>query len=510
MTNETVRIFDYMHISSGSLLSDSNFHLHRLMINTLIKRYPYYHFYLTYPKGPENADIMERAFRDVREFVTFLPISYNGTGAGSRQQVDLRGLYDHILNPDIDINGIQKQYSKDFCPDLIFSNCIETTMTLCQFFYSVGFHALPITYTHWLPQTVSAPYKGSFSRKHTGLITEMMYLTNYLFSYSNACNSRFGKNLLMDAMRSVGISENVNAELEETIQPLYLGNPIEEIEAGKTDEKFPDFTFTFNYRMSQYTGVTTFKKAINIVARKYPELKFKVFFTNVGDTYMLAKDHDIPERYILQTKHLPWKEYINTMYKSDCVIGGHIGVSQWALSTIDAVAAGNIPIFRRKVSFFEEMFEGVPQEQSCNDNLSFDKEDDLAEKIYDVVTNANYYREKAKPYVNYCKEHYKWENRIDDWHKFFQDAYNRKKEYANSPLLEKASMVLNKALEIQPSMTYRELRHIINMGDQRSLSTYKQMLLKQNPEIVDSPQSDKVVFRKKDDPLVQKSLSSWL
>lgn len=496
MVNETVRVFDYMHISSGNLLSDSNFHLHRLMINSLIKKYPYYHFYITYPRSAYNADLMEKAFAKVREYVTFVPLDYNGTGAGSRLYVDLPGL--------------QAQYSKDWVPDLIWSNTVEVTMTIAQFFYSVGFHAIPITYTHWLPQTVSAPYKGSFSRNHTGLITEMMYLTNYLFSYSNACNSKYGKKLLMEAMESVGISENVRAELDTTIQPLYLGNPIEEIEAGKTDEKFPDFTFTFNYRMSQYTGVTTFKKAINIVARKYPELKFKVFFTNVGDTYMLAKEHDIPERYILQSEHLPWKKYINFLYKSDCVIGGHIGVSQWALSTIDAVSAGNIPIFRRKVSFFEEMFEGVPQEQSCNDNLSFDNEEDLAEKIYDVVTNANYYKSKSKSYINYCKDHFRWDNRIDDWHKFFQDAYTKVKFYHKSNLLEKASHVLNKTLETQSSMSYRDLRQSINMGDQRALNLYKVQILKENPNVIDSPQSSKVIFRDKDNQLSQKSLSGWL
>jgi glycosyltransferase involved in cell wall biosynthesis len=482
-----MRIFDYLHYSSSSgLLTDSNFWFHYHLYKHLFKKYPdQYHFYLTIPKTPEDVSIARKYFNF--DNVTLIPIDYSWSSATSRFWFDQKGL--------------QEQQDKYDVFDILFCNTVEVMPGLLSFFLTKGYYTLPMNYCHWTPGLVSDPLKASYDGEKAALAPEAKFFISIYLSSFTGCNSFWGKKIIMDDI-SIFLNDETKQEIDKKLSPLYLTvDKNEFLSKQHYEEQREDKTpvIVFNNRKSEYTGATEFVKAIQKFIKLYPNVKFKILFTQVGGKEMTRKENrEIPEKYILSDKELPREEYIKKLWQSDIIVGMHTGENQFSLSFLDGMVCNKIPLFRRNI-FYDELFKDLP---NFNYELySFRNEDEFVAKLYDILTNIDYYKQMNDKIQKFFIENWCWEKLIDDWHKTFKLIADKLSPYDSNLFDNITPSFFN-----QPR-SWNDVKKIAGIGNQRSQIKYlKAVIAKFN--LYDNLKSSKIELTNYK-PEKLKTIKSW-
>jgi glycosyltransferase involved in cell wall biosynthesis len=283
-----MRIFDYLHYSSDAgLLTDSNFWFHYHLYKYLFEKYPdQYHFYLTIPKVQNDILIARKYFNF--DNVTLIPIDYSWSSATGRYWFDQK--------------GIHEQRDKFDVFDFLFCNTVEIMPGLMSYFLTKGYYCVAMNYCHWTPGLISDPLRASYEDEKGAYIPEARFFVSIYLSALTCCNSYWGKKIIMNDI-DMFLNDKTRNEIESKLMPLYLTVDKNEFlskryyENQRTD-KTP--IIIFNNRKSEYTGATEFVKAIQKFIKLYPDIKFKILFTQVGGKEMTKREHrEIPEKYIL-------------------------------------------------------------------------------------------------------------------------------------------------------------------------------------------------------------------
>ena len=488
---DIIRIFVWPHLSTrnterhpSNLLGDSNFHTIRLVTQNLLKKDKDFHFYYPIPRG--SLEIYSKTFKKHIDNFTFIEREMLGTGSGSKLYVDLKGL--------------TKGWKSSYIPDIFWCNVVEVTNYLQQFMFARGHRPMTLSYTHWPPEEISRTYKHEFDYKWGGLVPELSYFSNYTSSAYNACNSMWARKLLLKALSFVENPE-LKMHLDQTVRPLYLGNPIDEIMEHKTNDRFDKFTLLFNHRWNQYTGYTEFRKAIHRFIKKYPEEEFQIIFTSPNKTTgVVSDDYNIPKKYIYpKIGNFTWVEYCKLLWKADMVVGMHTGVNHWSLSYPEGVSADCIPLYREGI-FFDEMVEKMPledQDPYCHFKFDDKNYDDFCSNLKVIMDNKDKYREIAKKYGKFFREEWSWEHRIEDWKNLFVNLKNRIIPVKESPEMYKFMLQF---MRNRQKISWEQLKKCTGSGDQRSLLKYRNQIEVNNDWLKDNPKSSGVEFIKVKEP----------
>jgi hypothetical protein len=298
------------------------------------------------------------------------------------------------------------------------------------------------------------------------------------------------------------LNDKTRNEIESKLMPLYLTVDKNEFLSKRYYEnqridKTP--VIIFNNRKSEYTGATEFVKAIQKFIKLYPDIKFKVLFTQVGGKEMTKREHrEIPEKYILSDKPLPREEYIKKMWQGDIIVGMHLGVNQFSLSYLDGLMCNKIPLFRRNI-FYDELFKDMP---NFNYELySFTNEDEFIAKLYDILTNIDYYKQLNEKIHKFVLENWCWEKLIDNWHKTFKFVADKLSPHDSDLFKNLKPEFFN-----QPR-TWSEIKQVIGLGNQRSQIKYlKSVIAKFN--LYDNLKSPKIQLTNYN-PNKMKTIKSW-
>ena len=480
-----IRTFDYLHLSSNSgLQSDSNFWFHYNMYKHLFQKYPdKYHFLLTVPNDKESV-LIARKYFDFPN-VTLIPIKYLTTSALSRYWFDMESL--------------QNQSNEIGVFDVLFCNTPDVMPGLQSFFQSRGYYSIPMNYFHWIPQTVSEPIKASYRDQLAGWSTEAKSFVSMLISSYNGCNSEYGKKLILDGMKFMS-NEDTMKEISSKTYSLPLvpdKNEILQYQKYEGTKEISEPIILFNYRKSEYTGFSKFMKAIQIFVKNYPTIKFKIAFTSVGGKQMTAQ-YELPSEYVLFEKELSREEYMKILWQSDIQLGTHIGSSQWSLSFMEGMFAGSVPLFQRNV-FFDELFKDLP---NFNYHLySYEDEKDFSQKLLDILTNLQFYKDESKKIQEFFLKEWSWENLVHKWDEAFNYCYSKIYE-SNSDIVRQK---LNDKMFNTP-IPFTKVQDILVLGNQRSTPVYLKTI-KNKFSLFDDMTSSKPILSKEKPS--QKSINEW-
>lgn len=460
-----IRIFDYLHQSTYSLKSDSNFFVHRSVFKYLGRYYPNkFHFYTTYDESLENTETMRKIQKQF-PFVTPVPIKYYSTNAIFRNALDWKSLSANA--PDVDI---------------IWNNTPEINFELLSFFVSKGCYCPLISYSHWYAPLVDPPIYANYLKKQDEkYCVDIKYFFNYILAYKNYNNSKWGTDSIKkgyEVVPDLGWRDKVLNK----IHPLYLTVDHEEIDQFKPVEIKKDVPIiVFNNRHNEYTGFTFFMNAVKKMIEIRPGLKFKIFMTAVGENDRSAK-FEIPEEYFINKESLPFPKYIEQLWKCDIEIGAHTGDNQWSMSFLDGMFANLIPFYRRGV-FFDEMFEGL----DINEQYGFRTEDEFISKLIFMLENIQHFRDANKNIFEHFRKNWTWDVLIHEWAKMFQDAYDQQR-------ITETEKIFNVDLSQFP-MPWADVKQAMNISDQRNTTSYRKTLKEALPIKEDMNRPDIVFYR---------------
>jgi len=332
--------------------SDSGFHVMKQIIENVNRKRDDIFWYVIAPKRTEKFLKTERT--------KVLAYPFSNWAVTNRYHFD----FVHF----------KKIFDLDYDIDLIFNSQPELTANFYSIFNLPGrderFKIPIINYLHWLAVPETLKYqKTTFVRQVEGII----------LSEFTGLNSKWAKKIFMqnlsrmrrDKVFSSFFNDKTFRIVDEKLQPLYLGSPLDEIDKyRKLDydelarnskerklykeifEKVESIkTIVFNHRLMNYTGANEFIKYIKRLSKERKDFlvwltdpNYKAFFEN-------EKLDVIPN--LLRVETLPWKVYIALLSRCYFSTACHPTYSAWSLSCIDTMSVCRPVLVPRAFAFPE-------------------------------------------------------------------------------------------------------------------------------------------------------------
>lgn len=394
-----IRVLDILNFSNRSNpQADSGVRLKKELISAILRHRNDFFFYILVPS--ELLPAFEPEFRGKN--VLLIPATFM-----SRQQ----GGAFHFNVPEI----TSLLDFKKIDVDLLFVNQPELTAPLLDLFNKVHFFDVhSFGYIHWMDWKRSGKLRNRWNQP-----TNLSILTSILLSAVTGCNSEYGKARILEEAASWF---NIPALeiMESRLVPLWPGINSQEIVSARTTERFPIKTIVFPFRAQKYTG---FKSLVEIhMANLWKRRKdFRLLLTNPSDyDYIKKYNGRFP---FVEVCRLDRKDYLETLWKADIVVGCHNGSNQWSLAAVEAIAAECVPLFNR-ASFFPEMILAATPERDRR-TLSqkyFYYRGTFTDKLQVLLDNLEEEKEQIKLLSRRFRRFYNWDNRVGDWIRCFELA----------------------------------------------------------------------------------------
>ena len=395
----TIRVLDVLNFSNRrNPQADSGVQLKKELISAVLRKRQDYFFHILVPS--ELVPAFESEFKDKN--VHLIATNFVSRQQGGAFHFDVRELTSLLNLKQIDV-------------DLLFVNQPELTAPLLDFFNKVHFFDVhSFGYVHWMDWKRSNRVKNRWNQP-----ANLNILTSILLSAVTGCNSRYGKERILQEA-AVWLSPTAVGLIEQKLVPLWPGVNCQDIMRAKTRERFPVKTLIFPFRTQKYTG---FKSLVEIhLANLWERRKdFRLLLTNPSD-YDYVKNY--PRRFpFVEVCHFNREDYLKTLWKADIVVGCHNGSNQWSLAAVEAVAAECIPLFN-KSSFFPEMIlEAAPElerDEASRRYLYYRAT--FTERLESLLDNLDEERRRVKSLGRKFRRFYDWDNRVDDWIRCFDLA----------------------------------------------------------------------------------------
>jgi hypothetical protein len=371
--------------------------------------------------------------------------------------------------------------------DVLFVNQPELVPALRDFFNKWHFFDAPsFSYIHWLDWK-----RDGRLRNDRNAAGNLSLLSGVLLSSLAGCNSRFGRTKIL---REAGrwFNDKTVESLERKLRPLWPGINTGEILAARTRERFPHKTIIFPFRAQGYTG---FKSLIEMhLAKLWMRRKdFRLLLTNPSD-YDYAKRH-LRSYPFVRIARFARDEYLRALWMADIVVGCHLGINQWSLAMVEAVAAECIPLLNQESFFPEMILEALPAGEHLRvKQRYFYFRGTFNEKLDVLLDHVDEERERMKFFGRAIRGFYDWDVRAGDWIRCLEDTD------ALAPQLTERSASLRKIealLAGRGACTKNEI--LLHMGwhpksAQISWTKYRKALKRR---WIEDPGSPLVTFRRK-------------
>jgi len=394
-----IRILDILNFSNRrNPQADSGIQLKKELIRAILRKRDDFFFYLLVPA--ELEQIFANEFRTKR--VVTIPIKSIPRQQGGAFHFDVRELTSVLDFRRIDI-------------DLLFVNQPELTAPLLDLFNKIHFFDVhSFGYIHWMDWKRADNVKNRWNQP-----TNLSILTSILLSAVTGCNSNYGKQKIL---QEAGLWFNSEAleSIEQKLVPVWPGINSSEVAAAKTSKRFRKKTIIFPFRTQKYTG---FKSLIEIyLANLWKKRQdFRILLTNPSD-YDYVKNYR--DRFpFVEVCHFDRKEYLETLWKADIVVGCHNGSNQWSLAAVEAIAAECVPLLNQ-TSFYPEMLLAATPKREwptlVAKHLYYRSQ--FNERLEFLLDNLAAEKSKIKTVARRFRRFYDWQNRVDDWIRCFELA----------------------------------------------------------------------------------------
>lgn len=395
----TTRVLDILNYSNRrNPQADSGIQLKKELISAILRKRQDYFFYILIPS--ELLPAFESDFKGRN--VHLIPTSFVSRQQGGAFHFDVRELTSLLDFKQIDI-------------DLLFVNQPELTAPLLDFFNKVHFFDIhSFGYIHWMDWKRTDRIKNRWNQP-----ANLNILTSILLSAVTGCNSRYGKERILQEA-AVWLNSTALNLIDEKLIPLWPGVNCQEIMSAKTSERFPEKTLIFPFRAQKYTGFKSLVE-VHLVNLWKKRKDFRLLLTNPSD-YDYVKNY--PRRFpFIEVCRFNRKDYLNALWKADIVVGCHNGSNQWSLAAVEAVAAECIPLFN-KSSFFPEMIlestSPIQREALLQRYLYY--RGTFSQRLEALLDNLEEERHLVKPLGRKFRRFYDWDNRVEDWIRCFDLA----------------------------------------------------------------------------------------
>jgi hypothetical protein len=394
-----IRVLDILNYSNrGNPLADSGVRLKKELISAILRHRSDFFFYLLVPS--ELLPAFEPEFRGKN--VLLIPATFM-----SRQQ----GGAFHFNVPEITSLLDFKQIDVD----LLFVNQPELTAPLLDLFNKVHFFDVhSFGCIHWMDWKKSDNVKNRWNQP-----ANLSILSSILLSAITGCNSQYGKTrILKEASR--WFNSTALEIMDRKLVPLWPGINTRDVIAARTSERFPVKTIIFPFRAQKYTG---FKSLVEVhMANLWKRRKdFRLLLTNPSDYDYVKKYHG---RFpFIEVCRLSRKDYLETLWKADIVVGCHNGSNQWSLAAVEAIAAECVPLLNQ-TSFFPEMILAATtkrEEQTLLRKYVYYR-GTFTKKLEALLDNLEEERAQIKSLSRKFRRFYNWDERVKDWIRCFELA----------------------------------------------------------------------------------------
>jgi hypothetical protein len=394
-----IRILDVLNFSNlRNPYGDSGVRLQKELIDHVIQRRPDFFFYLLIPRELEGP--LRPLFTNPN--VQLLPSSCLSRQQGGAYHFDIRE-----LSALLDLHRIDV--------DVLFLNQPELTAGFLHYFNKVHFFDIhSVGYIHWMDWKRSDNVKNRWNAPGN-----LAIMSGILLAEATGCNSEYGKEkILKEAAR--WLNADALNEVSEKLLVLRPGVNVREILPTRAKKVSRIKTIIAPYRTQKYTGFKSLVK-IHLANLWKKRQDFRLILTNPSDYDYVKKYHG---RYpFVEVRQLSRREYIETLWKADIVVGCHNGASQWSLAMVEAMTAECLPLLNSE-SFFKEMILDALPENRSNLNLEpyFYYRANFARKLNYLLDNLEEERTTFRPIAQVLRRYYDWRNRIEDWIRLFERA----------------------------------------------------------------------------------------
>lgn len=341
-----------------------------------------------------------------------------------------------------DTNAIKKQikmYDTDF--DLIFTNDIETVPHLQELFNRRWHFSIPI-YAYW--DWVEIPESGG------NLDNFIIQLSSVLSTAKTGVNSEWQKQIILKYARHF-FNDNTIKQLDQKIQPLYIGIETDEINSYLTPKTPHSSTrLLWNHRISPQTGFHQCLKQLDEISKIHD---ITLVITN-------PNNKPIPSRpYIQEYPSLSRPDYFRLINSCDIALSFFKSYSAWSMSITDAIAC-HLPVLAPDKYCFPEMF-------PSSYPYLFSSPSDFKSKLISLITNP-----PSNELIQSIHHHHDWNNRIQSWIDFLEPS--------NSTLNTAKSQQILSMIKQNKTISKRQLLNDINFGGMIKWTPYRNFLLSNN------------------------------
>ncbi len=367
----TIRVLDILNFSNRrNPQADSGVQLKKELISAILRNRDDFFFYILIPS--ELHATFESEFKGKN--VCLIPVNSLSRQQGGAFHFDVSEITSRLDFKKVDV-------------DLLFVNQPELTAPLLDLFNKVHFFDVhSFGYIHWMDWKRSDNVKNRWNQP-----ANLSILTSILLSAVTGCNSQYGKARIL-----------------------------KEAAAAQTNGRFTTKTIIFPFRTQKYAG---FKSLVEIhMANLWKRRKdFRLLLTNPSD-YDYIKNYS--QRFpFVEVCRLDRKDYLETLWKADIVVGCHNGSNQWSLAAVEAIAAECVPLLNQSSFFPEMILAATPKyDRRALAQKYFYYRGTFTQKLEALLDKLEDEKLQVKVLAKRFRRFYNWDNRVADWIHCFELA----------------------------------------------------------------------------------------
>jgi hypothetical protein len=394
-----IRVLDILNFSNRrNPQADSGVQLKKELISAILRNRDDFFFYILIPSELHGAFESDFKGKNVR----LIPVNFLSRQQGGAFHFNVSEITSQLDFKQVDV-------------DLLFVNQPELTAPLLDLFNKVHFFDVhSFGYIHWMDWKRSDNVKNRWNQP-----ANLSILTSILLSAVTGCNSQYGKaQILKEA--AVWFNSRTLEDIERKLVPLWPGINTPEICAAQTTERFKTKTIIFPFRTQKYAG---FKSLVEIhMANLWKRRKdFRLLLTNPSD-YDYIKNYS--QRFpFVEVCRLNRKDYLETLWRADIVVGCHNGSNQWSLAAVEAIAAECVPLLNQSSFFPEMVLAATPKyDRRSLAQKYFYYRGAFTQKLEALLDNLEDEKLQIKVLAKRFRRFYNWDNRVGDWINCFELA----------------------------------------------------------------------------------------
>lgn len=390
----TLRILSQAAYSSGeNPLGDSSLWFTLPLIKSLLRLEEDLHFYILVPNRCEDA--WQSCIDDPR--VTLLGLDASPRLHGGDFEFQPTTLYSTFDARRYDV-------------DVLLLNQLELVAPFLQFFNRQMFHNISaISYVHWFDER-----RPSTPKNELHLPSLLASLGGALSSRHVGCNSAFGRNRVL-ARAERWFNREAREELARKMVILPPCVDAAEIVRGRPKRRANRngvARILINHRLLRYTGVR------QVLSESLPRLwkrrqDFRVLVTNPTRVRL---PRALTETEWLQVSTFDRTDYIAALWEADIVVAPH-RATHWSISTLEAIAAGCVPLMNRE-SFFPEMMDRMELPATLRQHVDarwLYYRHCFGRRLESIIDNLPAERRRARVLARHARGTFDWDRWAPQW-----------------------------------------------------------------------------------------------